>query len=151
MSTRVLQLPPPIANRGDQVGWILLAKNAKRFFESTLLDEAVSSQISTRGVSSDEVLFREKALGSSVVPRGEMDLGQPKCVLVIFSSQVSIHNHFSIDGKSLRVNASSLSPMKMAESYWCLFRASWRQSLKNFSIVAFGAFAITSGLMNQKA
>ena len=34
----------------------------------------------------------------------------------------------------VRVNANNLSPMKMAESYWCLFRASWRQSLKNVSI-----------------
>lgn len=35
------------------------------------------------------------------------------------------------------VNASSLSPMKMAESYWCLFSASWRQSFKNFSIFCY--------------
>ncbi len=39
-----------------------------------------------------------------------------------------------MDVESVRVNANNLSPMKMAESYWCLFRASWRQSLKNFSI-----------------
>lgn len=84
MSTGVLQLPPTVANRVDQVGWVLLAENVERFFESALPDEAVSSQISTRGVSSDEVLFREKALGSSVVAGGEMDLRQPECVLVIF-------------------------------------------------------------------
>lgn len=42
----------------------------------------------------------------------------------------------------VRVKANSLSPMKMAESYWCLFRASWRQSLKNFSIAGEMASAI---------
>jgi hypothetical protein len=30
--------------------------------------------------------------------------------------------------------------MKIAESYWCLFSASWRQSLKNFSIMGLEAF-----------
>lgn len=44
----------------------------------------------------------------------------------------------------VRVNANNLSPMKMAESYWCLFRASWRQSLKNFSIAGEVASAIQS-------
>lgn len=38
------------------------------------------------------------------------------------------------------VKASSLSPINIAESYWCLFSASCLQSLKNFSIVAVASF-----------
>jgi hypothetical protein len=54
---------------------------------------------------------------------------------------VSILRYGIIDVVNVRVNANNLSPMKMAESYWCLFSASWRQSLKNFSIVGVVAFA----------
>jgi hypothetical protein len=35
----------------------------------------------------------------------------------------------------IRVKAKSLSPMKMADSYWCLFNASCLQSRKNLSIL----------------
>jgi hypothetical protein len=41
---------------------------------------------------------------------------------------------------NVRVRARSLSPTKIAASYWCLFRASWRHSLKNVSMVRFAAF-----------
>ena len=74
MSTRMLEFPSTVARVIDQVCGVLFAKNSKGFVESALLDEAVSGQVSTRGVSSDEVLLREKTLGSSVVAGGEMDL-----------------------------------------------------------------------------
>ena len=38
------------------------------------------------------------------------------------------------EGVVVLVIASSLSPMKMAESYWALLRASWRQSRRNLSM-----------------
>ena len=84
MSTRMLEFPSTVARVIDQVCGVLFAKNSKGFVESALLDEAVPSQVSTRGISSDEVLLGEEALGSCVVPSREVDLRQPKRILVVF-------------------------------------------------------------------
>jgi hypothetical protein len=70
------------------VGRILLAQDAEGFFEPSLLDQTVSGQISTRWISSDKVLFGEEALGASVVASGEVDLGQPEGIFVIFWKQL---------------------------------------------------------------
>lgn len=80
----MLYFPPTVADRCDEMGWVLFPQDVQCFFESALLDQAVSSQVSTRGVSSDQVLFGEEALGSSVVARREMDLRKPECVFVVF-------------------------------------------------------------------
>jgi hypothetical protein len=84
MPSRVLEFSSTVAGIVDQVCRILLTENVQRLVKSALFDETVSSEVSTGGISSDEVLLREKALGSSVVAGGEMDLRQPECVLVVF-------------------------------------------------------------------
>ena len=95
----------------------------------------MSGQISTGWISCDKVLFGEEALGASVVASGEVDLGQPEGIFVVFlkkirSDQYGHIHRVDTEGyrrkseSSIRVKARSLSPMKIAESYWCLFRAS---------------------------
>lgn len=43
----------------------------------------------------------------------------------------------SVGQSGVPVKASNLSPMKIAASYWCLFKASCRQLLRNSSIFGF--------------
>ena len=82
------------------MGRILLAQDAERFFESSLLDQTVSGQISTGWISRDKVLFGEEALGASVVAGGEVDLGQPESIFVVFLKKIRSdqygHMHRSI-------------------------------------------------------
>lgn len=66
------------------MGGVLVSKNIEGFVKSILFDQAVSGKISTRGVACDQVLFREEALSSCIVPRGEVNLRKPKGVLVVF-------------------------------------------------------------------
>ena len=96
MSACVLEFPSAVARVIDQVGGILFAEHIERFVESILLDKAVSSQVTTGGISSDEVLLGEEALGSSVVAGGEMDLREPECILVVFLYQISIRRQCEI-------------------------------------------------------
>ena len=41
------------------------------------------SQISARGVTSDEVVFCQEALRACVIAGGKVDLGEPECILVV--------------------------------------------------------------------
>jgi len=113
----MLEFSPAIARAGNEVCRVLLAQHIECFFEPALLDEAVSRQISTRGVPRDQVLFGEKALGSSIVSGGEMDLGEPEGIFVVFWPQISRRIGRGESRNAVLVNASSLSPMKMADSY----------------------------------
>ena len=65
------------------MGRILLAQDAERFFESSLLDQTVSGQISTGWISRDKVLFGEEALGAGIIPSREVNLGQPEGIFVV--------------------------------------------------------------------
>jgi hypothetical protein len=47
MPVRMLDLPSAMARAGDEVRGILLAEYIQCFFEATLLDQAVASQIPT--------------------------------------------------------------------------------------------------------
>lgn len=76
------------------MGGILFPEDVERFFEAILLDQAVSGQISARGVASDQVLFGEEALRARVIPCREMNLGKPECVLVVFCG-LSVCDHQS--------------------------------------------------------
>jgi hypothetical protein len=67
----------------DQVCGIPFAEHAECFFVPRLLDEAVASEISTRGIAVNEVLFGEESLSSRIVPRGEVNLSQPEGVIII--------------------------------------------------------------------
>lgn len=100
----------------------------------------MAGQVPTRRVADDQVLLREEALGSSVVPCREVNLSQPEGVFVVFCIYFVSFKTVQKQRWVVRVKASSLSPMKMAESYWCLLRASWRQARKNFSITDVRAF-----------
>ena len=65
------------------MGRVLVSQDGNSFFILVLLDVAVGSQVSAGGVTSDEVVFRQEALCAGVVARGEVDLGEPECVLVV--------------------------------------------------------------------
>lgn len=43
----------------------------------------MARKISTGWVSRYKVLFKQKGVGSSIVARSKVDLGQPKCVIVV--------------------------------------------------------------------
>lgn len=66
------------------MGGVLLAEYVKSFVKSSLLYQTVSGKISTRGVSCYKVLLREEALGSCVVSCGEVDLGKPEGIFIVF-------------------------------------------------------------------
>ena len=83
-------------------------------------------------------MLLQQVVGARVVAGREVDLGEPEGVAVIFwmEGQLSMNsynkNYFIIG--TVLVIASTLSPMKIAASYWALLRASWRQSRRNFSM-----------------
>lgn len=41
------------------------------------------SQVSARGVASDEVVLRQETQRACVIAGGKVDLGEPECVLVV--------------------------------------------------------------------
>ena len=98
------------------MGGVLLSKNIERLLESSLLDQAVSSEISTRRISGDEILFCEETLRSSVVSSRKVDLGKPEGILVV-TCRILERMRKEVGKEDEPVKASSLSPMKMAESY----------------------------------
>jgi hypothetical protein len=111
---------------------IFVSENCKGFLKFELLDETMSSKISARRAMLDEAVFHEEALGAGIVSGGEMDLGKPERIFrIIYPSQslCSVNREDNV-----LVKASSLSPMYMAESYWCLLMASCLQSFSNFSM-----------------
>lgn len=81
-------------------------------------------------------MLREKALRTSIIPSREVDLGQPEGIFIVtYQATNQLQDSLNKSMRELPVKAKSLSPMNMADSYWCLFRASCRQSLRNFSIL----------------
>jgi hypothetical protein len=68
---------------GDEVGGVSVAEDLEGFSVAVLLDEAVAGEVAARGVSGDEVLLGEEGLGSGVVARGKVDLGEPEGVVVV--------------------------------------------------------------------
>lgn len=68
---------------------VLFAEDIECFFESILLDQAVSSKVPAGGVSCDQILLGEEALGSSIVASGEMDLGEPEGIFVVFCRRLA--------------------------------------------------------------
>lgn len=120
---------------------IALPKDSQGLVESRLLDETVPGKIATRRVAADEVLLGEERLRTRVVSSRKVDLGQPKgIVVVVYKSGYTCispdvyHDEWLLGGHRL-VKARSLSPIKMADSYCALLRASCLQSLRNFSIL----------------
>ena len=67
----------------DEVGGVALAEDFEGFGVAGLLDEAVAGEVAAGGVAGYEVLFGEECLGAGVVACGEVDLGQPKGIVVI--------------------------------------------------------------------
>lgn len=63
-----------------------------------------------------------------------MCLCQPECIVVVFCVMWSAQVTITTSG-SILVRSSSLSATNIAVSYWCLLRASCRQSRRYFSIM----------------
>lgn len=81
----MLYFPPAVIGDGvDEMCRILLAEDIECFFKSILLNQAMSGKVATRRISCNQVLFREEALGSSVVASREMYLRKPESIFVIF-------------------------------------------------------------------
>lgn len=92
MSARVLQFAPAVACTRDQMSGILFAQECEGFVKSGLLDKTVRGKVPARGISGNEILFGQEALGSSVIACGEVDLGKPKGIFVIVWQSLA-HRH----------------------------------------------------------
>lgn len=78
-----------------------------------------------------------------------MDLREPEGVLRIACVELLAMTSVRGIGASVPVRARSLSPTKMAASYWCLLRASCRQFLRNSSILGVEAGAVAIFLLRD--
>lgn len=62
---------------------IPFAENIESFLKLALLYQAMACKVSTRRISRNKILFGKEALRASVVASGEMDLCEPKSVLIV--------------------------------------------------------------------
>ena len=62
---------------------VLVAQDMQGFIVAALFDVAVGGEIFARRVTSYQILSCEETEGAGVVCGGEMDLGEPKGVLVV--------------------------------------------------------------------
>jgi len=83
-TTFVFELAPAVAWPGYEMGGIPVTEHIEGFLKFSLFNEAVTREISTRGIPRNEVLPREETLSASVVSSREVDLGQPEGIFVIF-------------------------------------------------------------------
>jgi hypothetical protein len=118
---------------------IALAEDGQGLFESGLLDEAVTGKIAAGRITADEILLGEERLRTCVVASRKVDLGQPEGIVVVIWERshalAGLRRLQDLPLVDRLVMARSLSPIKMADSYCALLRASCLHSRRNSCIL----------------
>lgn len=77
----MLQLPPDLTRGCYEVARVLLTQYVQSFFESALLDLAVSGEVSAGGTVVGEVVFGQETLSPCIVARRKVYLSQEEGVI----------------------------------------------------------------------
>lgn len=104
---------------------VLLAQYSQRIFVPILLDVAVGCQILCFRRPLDKIGSGDYGQGAGVV--GRIEVGLRQCERIIVRVCNSLAFELTMSRVHILVNASTLSPTKIAVSYWCFSKADVRQ------------------------